>query len=185
MRAHRGNASPLPRQLHPPLVHAPIGAVLVAAVCDLVSVIGGASHGWAHTWFKGGSYALIVGTAALILAAASGFVDRARKTAAGSRERASASKHAAVMALMGAVCVVDLLLRIDRYSSAQHTPVVVLVLTLLAAGFAAVGGELGGRLVYRRGVGVQPRPAAKARPDAPPAFAGGPPDQRPATTRVG
>jgi uncharacterized membrane protein len=126
-----------------------------------------------------------VGTAALIPAAASGFVDRARHTDAGSRERPGASRHAAVMALMGAVAVVDLLLRVDHHSSAQHTPAVVLVLTLLAAGLAAVGGALGGRLVYRRGVGVQPRAAATARPDGMPAVADGSPDQQPATTRVG
>lgn len=185
MPANHRNASPPPRPLHPPLVHAPIGGVVVAAVCDLVSVIGGASHGWAHTWFKGGSYALIVATAALFLAAVSGFIDRARQTDPGSRERTGANKHAAVMALMVTACIVDLLLRTNRYDSAHDTPVVVLVLTLLAAGLAAVGGELGGRLVYRRGVGVRPQPATLVRPGDTPAITSQPPDRWPATSRVG
>lgn len=34
------------RPVHPPLVHAPIGGVIVAAVCDVVSLVGGDGHAW-------------------------------------------------------------------------------------------------------------------------------------------
>jgi hypothetical protein len=87
MAANRPADSPLRRALHPPLVYAPIGGVVIAAVCDLASVVGGTSHDLAQTWFKAGSYALIVGTGGLFAAAAGGFVYRARHTVAGRCER--------------------------------------------------------------------------------------------------
>jgi uncharacterized membrane protein len=154
---------------------------VIAAVCDLVSWIGGASQGWAKTWFMGGSYALIAGTAVLLVAAIAGFVDRARHTYAGGPERAAVNSHAAVMSLMGVVCVVDLIARIARHDSASHTPAIVLVLTLAALALAALGGELGGRLVYRAGIGVH-RPAATRRSGETPAIAADPSSQ---TTQVG
>jgi uncharacterized membrane protein len=140
---------------------------VIAVVCDLVSWIGGASHGWATSWFKGGSYALIAGTAVLLVAAIAGFVDRARHTAAGGPGRAAVNRHAAVMSLMGVVCVVDLVVRISRHDSAAHTPAVALALTLVALALAALGGELGGRLVYRAGIAVQPGAATKRSGDTP------------------
>jgi uncharacterized membrane protein len=169
------SAPPPRRPLHPPLVHAPIGAVVIAAVGDLVSVVGGSSHGWAHTWFTGATYALSVGTAALLAAAIAGFVDRARYTAPGVPERAAVNRHAAVMSLMGLVCVVDLIVRISRHDAA-HTPAAVLALTLVAFALAALGGELGGRLVYRAGIGVQ-SPAATRRSGDTPALAADPRNQ--------
>jgi uncharacterized membrane protein len=157
---------------------------VIAAVCDLASVIGGASHDWAHTWFRAGSDGLIVGTAVLLVAVIAGFADRARRADAGGPHRAAVNRHAAVMSLMGVVCVVDLLLRTNDYDSAQHTPAVVLVLTLLALALATLGGELGGRLVYRTGIGVQGRAAATVPSGDTPAIAADPSIQRRATTRV-
>jgi uncharacterized membrane protein len=164
------------RPVHPPLVHAPVGGVVIAVMCDLVSSIGGSSHAWASTWFKGGSYALIAGTAVLLVAAIAGFVDRARHTDAGGPDRSAVNRHAAVMSAMGLVCVVDIIVRISRHDSAPHTPTIVLVLTLAALALAALGGELGGRLVYRAGIGVQP-PAATTRPNATSAIAADPTNQ--------
>jgi uncharacterized membrane protein len=181
MLASHTNLSRPRRPLHPPLVHAPVGGVVIAAVCDLVSLIGGASHGWATTWFKGGSYALLAGTAVLLVAAIAGFVDRARHTDAGGPGRAAVNRHAAAMSLMGIVCVADLIVRLSSHDSARHTPAVVLALTLVALALAALGGELGGRLVYRAGIGVQP-PAAVRRSGDTPAIAADPGNP---TTRTG
>ena len=150
---------------------------MIGAACDLVSSVGGASHGWAQSWFKGGSYALVVASPVLVLAVIAGFVDRARRTVGGSEERAAVNRHAVAMLLMGAVCVADVVLRSTRYESPQHTPAVVLVLSLVAVVLATLGGELGGRLVYRRGIGIDPptphdAPARpKPRPGDAPAIA--------------
>lgn len=181
---HRAGSPPR-RALRPPLVHAPIGGVVIAAVCDLVSVVGGTSHDWAQTWFKAGSYALIVGTGVLFAAAATGFVDRARHAVAGSRGRGDSNRHAAVMTLMVTVCVLDVVVRSTTYEAARHVPAVVLALTLLALGFAAAGGELGGPLVYRAGIGVQSRSSAKAPQRDAPAITDGAIDRPPATTPTG
>jgi uncharacterized membrane protein len=175
------NGSAPRRPLHPPLVHVPVGGVVIAAMCDLVSLIGGASHGWATTWFKGGSYALLAATAMLLVAALAGFVDRARHTDPGGPDRAAINRHAAAMSLMGIVCIVDVVLRSGHYDSAPHTPAVVLVLTFVALALAALGGELGGRLVYRAGIGVQPPAAATQSGDTPAVAA----DPRNQATRPG
>jgi uncharacterized membrane protein len=156
--------------------------VVIAAGCDLVSLIGGSRHDWAHTWFRSGSHALIAGTTALLVAAIAGFADRARHTDPGGRERAAVNRHAAVMSLMGVACIADLILRNGHDGSAQHTPAVVLALTLLALALATVGGELGGRLVYRAGIGVQ-RPATR-RSGETPATAAEPSDRPRTTTRA-
>jgi uncharacterized membrane protein len=163
MTGNQASGSDRRRPLHPPLVHVPIGGVVIAAACDLVSGAGGASHDWARTWFKGATYALLVGTALLFLAAIAGFADRTRQTHARSPQRAAVDRHAAVMSLMGVACVADLILRTDHYGSAQHTPAVVLALTLAALLLATLGGELGGRLVYRYGIAVDaPAPPERA-----------------------
>jgi uncharacterized membrane protein len=160
---------------------------MIAAACDLVSSAGGASHDWARTWFKGATYALLVGTVLLALAAIAGFADRARQTGARSPDRTAVDRHAAVMSLMGVVCVADLILRTDDHGSAQHTPTVVLVLTLAALTLATLGGELGGRLVYRDGIAVAapaPRAGAGARAVGQrPARTGGRPPTAPAIPR--
>ena len=163
MTSNQDSSSDRRRPLHAPLVHVPIGGVVIAAACDLVSGVGGASHDWAQTWFKGATYALLVGTALLVPAAVAGVADRARQTAARSPQRAAVDRHAAVMSMMGVACVADLILRTDHYGSAQHTPAIVLALTLAALTLATLGGELGGRLVYRGGIAVD----GPAPPDSP------------------
>jgi hypothetical protein len=69
---------------------------------------------------------------------------------------------------MGVVCVVDLIQRTTDYGSAQHTPAVVLVLvlvpTLTALTLATLGGERGGWVVYRAGIGVHSQARPNARP---------------------
>jgi uncharacterized membrane protein len=141
------------RPVHPPLVHVPVGGVIVATVCDVVSAAG-SGHSWSRSWFQGGSYALIVGTAVLLAAVVTGFVERGRRTGAGTRQRSAVNRHAVVMSLLGVVCIVDLVLRNNHYSGARHTPAMVLVLTLVALVLTGVGGELGGQLAYRAGIGV-------------------------------
>lgn len=154
------------RPLHPPLVHIPVGGVVAAAICDVVSAAGSA-HPWAHDWFKGGSYALMIGTAVLFLAAVAGLADRTRATRRGSAPRSLVNRHALVMSLVALACVADLVLRNNVYSSARSAPVAVLVLTLASLGGVIVGGELGGRLVYRHGIGVQPAESASSGPGLP------------------
>lgn len=100
-----------------------------------------------------------------------GFVDRAR----GGRPRTSTSTainiHATTMTAVGVLSVTDITLRQNHYVPALHTPTTVLVLTLATLIVAVAGAALGGKLVYRRGVGVASvalaageMPAARERP---------------------
>jgi uncharacterized membrane protein len=154
------NRSAAPRRpLHPPLVHIAIGGVVTAAICDVVSAAGSA-HPWARDWFKGGSYALMIGTAVLFVTAIAGLADRAGATQRGSARRSLVNRHALAMSLVALACVTDLVLRNNVYSDAGSTPVGVLVLTLATLSGVIVGGELGGRLVYQHGIGVRYRDPA-------------------------
>lgn len=107
--------SPAPwfrRPWHPPLTHIPIGAVVITAVLDVISLAGGAGHPWARDMFRGGTFTLMAGTAA--------------------------------------------------------TPPAVLALSLVTVAVITAGGELGGRLVFRGGVGVTVAPpAGQAQRSAP------------------
>jgi uncharacterized membrane protein len=152
------------RPLHPPLVHIAIGGVVAASVCDVVSTVA-ATHPSARAWFVGGSYALIIGTTVLILAAIAGLADRARSTQKGSVQRSKVNRHALVMSFLGLVCIVDLVLRNNVYSTHKSTPAAVLALTLVALVVMVAGGELGGRLVYRQGVGVRSAERADSGPE--------------------
>lgn len=155
------------RPLHPPFAHVAISGVVAAAICDVVSTAG-SSHPWAHEWFKGGSYALIIGTVVLLLGMVAGLADRARGTQRGTRQRSKVNQHALVMTFVALACIVDLVLRNNVYPDAKSSPAAVLVLSLVALVAVVVGGELGGRLVYRLGINVRSaQPAADSMADQP------------------
>ncbi|GAA3263552.1 DUF2231 domain-containing protein [Nonomuraea helvata] len=147
--------SATPRPLHPPLTHAPIGAILIATVLDVISVIDGGAHPWARDLFHTGTYVLMTGMGVMFLAIIAGVIDRRRLTAASSRPRQGADVHAALMTALAVVCVLEITLRRNVYADAHATPAVVTGLSVLALALVTVGGELGGRLVYRAGVGVR------------------------------
>lgn len=167
-------SAPFRRPSHPPLAHVPIGAVVITAVLDVISLAGGGTHPWAREIYRGGTFALMVGTAALFLAAATGLADRARATAPHGLPRRKVNRHAAVMAGTAALCVAGIVLRENHYAGAASTPPVVAALSLVTLIVTAAGGDLGGRLVYGAAIGVQvlpgsagtrhPAPAGEERP---------------------
>jgi uncharacterized membrane protein len=143
------------RPVHPRLVHVPIGAKVAAAAFDVISAAGGGTHPWARDLFRAGAFVLMIGTGSMFAAAIAGMVDRARWTAPSSRTRRQANWHAAVMSALAVLCVVEIVLRRGSYADAKSSPAVIVVLGLAALVLVVVGGELGGRLVYRGGVGVR------------------------------
>lgn len=140
---------------HPPWTHIPVGGVLMAAVFDVVSVAGG-SRPWARELYRAGTFVLMVALAAMVVAIATGLFDRAR-VVRDVRVRDRVNIHAVLMALMTGAATVDLALRRLVHDDAQHTPVIVAAITLSTLAIAVVGGDLGGRLTYRLGVGVRPQ----------------------------
>jgi uncharacterized membrane protein len=97
---------------------------------------------------------LILGTAPMVFAAATGFRDRARRTTPGSQTQRLANVHAPAMAVVGLVAVVDIVLRSYVYPSATEASPAVLLTTAPLGALTAVGSRLGGALVFRLGVGT-------------------------------
>jgi uncharacterized membrane protein len=119
----------------------------------VVSVAGG-SRPWARELYRAGTFVLKVGLAAMVVAI-TGLLDRAR-VALDVRIRRRVNIHAVLMALMACAAAVDLALRRLIHDDARHTPGIIVAITLLTALIAVVGGDRGGRLTYRLGVGVRP-----------------------------
>jgi uncharacterized membrane protein len=136
------------------LTDVPVGAIVVAAVFDVISAAGGDDHGWARDLFRAGTFTLMVGTTVMVLAMAAGLVDRARSSRPRTSTRTAINRHALTMSAVGILSVADIALRRNHYARALHTPAAVLVLTVVLLAAAVVGAALGGKLVYRRGVGV-------------------------------
>ena len=139
---------------HPRWTHVPLGGVLLVAVFDVASVAGG-SRPWARELYRAGTFVLMVASAAMVVAIATGLVDRTR--AADPLVRGRVNRHAVLMGLMAGAAVLDLALRRLIYPDADRTPGIVLAITLLVLALSLVGGDLGGRLTYRLGVGVRSR----------------------------
>lgn len=139
---------------HPRWTHVPVGGVVIVAGLDVMS-LAGHSRPWAHELYRAGTFVLMVASAAMVVAIGTGLVDRARIR--DDRVRNRVNKHAALMDLMAGVALMDLALRRLVHADAQRTPGIVLAMSLLALALSLVGGDLGGRLTYRLGVGVRPQ----------------------------
>jgi uncharacterized membrane protein len=147
--------------IHPRWTHAPVGGVLFVVVFDVLSAVAGSSRPWARELYRSGTFVLSAMLALIAVAVASGFADRARLTAAHARVRARVNLHAAVMTAMAAASAGNLALRRLAYADGRHTPAAVLTVSVVALVAAVVGGDLGGRLTYRAGVGVRPQESSK------------------------
>jgi len=103
-----------------------------------------------------GRWALIVGTAAAVLAASAGFIDYLSVGATAPRAVRTASAHLAVMLSVTCIAAIDLVYRGAEPPTGMGRILHVAALVLVAGGLGA-GGWLGGHLVFHHGVGVEPR----------------------------
>jgi len=142
------------KPLHPPLTDIPIGAYVLAAVFDVIS-IAGQNNDWARDFYRAGTFAFIGGAAVSVLAALTGFWDWLRSTEAGTQARRSANAHAITMITVTVLALVDIALRVFAYPDDAHTGVVVLVLSLVTVTLLMAGAALGGLLVYDYGFNVE------------------------------
>lgn len=133
--------------LHPALVHFPIGLWLAAVLWDVVG-------GWRPAdplWWQMSYWCLALGLAAALPAIATGFVEflalRPDEPAIGT-----ATAHMMAMALAAALFGASWVLRAK--TGAEMAPTAwALSLSFVGAAVLAVGGWLGGTLVYRHGLG--------------------------------
>ncbi|MGH9024671.1 MAG: DUF2231 domain-containing protein [Acidimicrobiia bacterium] len=142
------------KPFHPPLTDVPVGAYILAPAFDVISTIGGADNRWATDFYRAATFVLIGGALVSLLAALTGFWDWLRSTEPGNQARRTANAHMTVMLVLTTVVIVDIVLRLANYDD-PHTPVAVLILSLIAAVLVTVGGTIGGGLAFDYGFNVE------------------------------
>src|SRR5260221_10693946 len=81
------------KPLHPPLTDFPIVAYVLAAVFDVISVVGGDEHTWAHEFWHAATYAFLAGGAVSVLTALTGLADAWKSSQAGTQVRRTINTH--------------------------------------------------------------------------------------------
>jgi uncharacterized membrane protein len=149
--------------IHPMLIVFPLGLLGTAVVFDLIALIGGDWDSLARAAF----YMIAAGVLAGLLAAVFGAIDWLA-IPRGTRARGIATLHGLGNVVIVALFAVAWLLRNDDPpSDASGVPIVLEIVGVLGA---LVTGWLGGELVDRLGVGVDPG----ANLDAPSSLSGRP-----------
>jgi len=104
---------------------------------------------------RAASFCLIGGAIVSVFTALTGFWDWLKSTEPGTQARRTANAHAWTMVTVTVLVIVGICVRVFAYWDEQSTPVVALVLTLVAAALTALGGTIGGSLAYDYGFNVE------------------------------
>jgi uncharacterized membrane protein len=142
------------KPLHPPLTDVPVGAYVLAALFDVVSVVGQHEE-WARDYYRAATFCLVAGATFSLGAVLTGFWDWLKSTEAGTQARRTASAHAVTMLTVTTLVLSDIAVRILASPGDHYTHVPALVLTLAAALLTVVGGTIGGSLAYDYGFNVE------------------------------
>ena len=139
---------------HPPLTDVPVAAYILAAVFDIIAVLG-RHETWARDFFRAGTFVFIGGAAVSVLAALTGFWDWLRSTEKGTQARRTANTHAWTMITVTVLALIDIALRLNVYHTRTYPSVAILVLSIVVAALVAVGATFGGSLVFEYGFNVE------------------------------
>ncbi len=142
------------KPLHPPLTDVPVGAYMLVAAFDLISFLG-QDQEWSRDFYRAGTFALVGGVVAAVLAAVTGFWDWLKSTEKGTQARRTVNAHAWTMVALTVVVLVAVALRTFVYDGDAHTGAIALALSLLIAGLTTLGGTIGRSLVYDYGFNVE------------------------------
>ncbi len=143
------------KPFHPPLTDIPIGAYILGAAFDVISVIGGSKHAWSRELWHAGTFAFIGGAIVSVFAALTGLFDWLRSSEAGTQARRTANSHATIMLTVTALAIVNIALRLNDYHTRAYTPVGIMVLSVVIAGLVSWGATYGGSLVFDYGFNVE------------------------------
>src|SRR5205823_4365868 len=143
------------KPLHPPLTDFPIAAYVLAAVFDVISVIGGKDHDWAREFCNAGTYVYIGGAAVSVFAALTGLWDAWKSSEAGTQARRTINTHATIMVTVTVLALADISWRLNDYHTELVTPVAIMVLSVIIALLVSLGATFGGALVYEYGFNVE------------------------------
>jgi uncharacterized membrane protein len=130
--------------IHPALVHFPMALLLTATIADLAELAGL----WPEPRFT--AWLMAAGVAAALPTMAAGLYDFRRLDDTQARH---ALRHMAAVALAWLGYAVALYLRREAFAGAGGPPAASVGLSLASAAALALGGWLGGELVYRHGAG--------------------------------
>jgi uncharacterized membrane protein len=142
------------KPFHPPLTDFPVAAYTLAAVFDVIAVVG-RHQPWTRDFFHAGTYVFIGGAAVSVLAAITGFWDWLRSTEKGTQARRTANTHAWIMVTVTVMALADIALRLNTYNTRAYPSAPVLVLTLILASLVLIGAAFGGTLVFDYGFNVE------------------------------
>lgn len=143
------------KPMHPPLTDFPIGAYVLAAVFDVISVIGGDDHAWAREFWHAGTYVFIGGATVSVFAALTGSWDAWKSSEAGTQARRTINSHATIMVTVTVLALADIAWRLNGYHTELVTPFAIMVLSVVIALLVSVGATFGGALVYEYGFNVE------------------------------
>ena len=143
------------KPFHPPLTDFPIAAYVLAAMFDVISVIGGKNHTWARELWHAATYIFIAGVVVSVFAALTGFWDAWKSSEQGTQARRTINTHATIMVTVTVLAVADLAWRLNDYHTEPVTPVAVAVLSAVIAILVSLGATFGGSLVYEYGFNVE------------------------------
>jgi uncharacterized membrane protein len=152
-REFRGLRGLAGKPLHPPLTDIPVGAYVLAAAFDVISVA--TSGALAHDLYRAGTFVLIGGGAVSLLTAATGVADWIGSTPRRTQAWRTVNAHALVMVAVTLLVLALIALRVTTYADEPDTPILVLVLSVLVATLTTVGAAIGGSLVYDYGFNVE------------------------------
>jgi uncharacterized membrane protein len=143
------------KPLHPPLTDLPIAGYIFAAAFDVISAVGGDGHSWAREFWHAGTYTLIGGAAASLLAALTGWWDWLKSSEPGTQARRTINAHAWTMITVTVLALVDIAWRLNDYHTKASTPGGIVALSVVIAVLVSVGATMGGSLVFDYGFNVE------------------------------
>lgn len=135
------------KPFHPPLTDIPIGAYIIAAVFDLLSVWKGDGE-MGHNFHVAASYTLIAGAVASIPTVLTGIIDWWTSTQRGTQAWRTANTHGAIMGFNSILVAINVFARIGDIDTTASTSTGLMILSLAIAGIVSLGATYGGTLVY-------------------------------------
>ncbi len=141
------------KPLHPPLTDIPVGAYVLAAAFDVISVL--TSGDLARDLYRAGTFVLIGGGVVSLLTVATGIADWVASTPRRTQAWRTVNAHALVMITVTLLVLTLIILRLTTYDDDSATPLLILVLSVLAATLTTIGAAIGGSLVYDYGFNVE------------------------------
>ncbi len=144
------------KPLHPPLTDIPVAAYLFVAAFDVLSLVLHGSHPVAgRQLFVAGTWTLLGGATASLLAALTGWADWHRSSEPGTQARRTINAHALTMIVVTMLVLVLLALRLLAWPDESSTPLLGVVLSVIVAVLVSLGASIGGSLVYDYGFNVE------------------------------